>query len=40
MTENLRWYKRLGFKEIKRSTEEGYQRVYFKKHVYSTSDLE
>ena len=39
MTENIRWYKRLGFKEIKRSNEEGYERVYFKKHVYSTSKI-
>ena len=33
MTRNICWYKRLGFKEIKRSTEEGYERVYFKKYV-------
>lgn len=31
MTENLAFYKRLGYVEIERKTEQGYQRIYMRK---------
>ena len=31
MTENINWYQRIGFKEVKRQIVDGYERVYFKK---------
>lgn len=33
MTENLKFYPRLGFEEIDRRTEAGFKRVYFRKTV-------
>jgi ribosomal protein S18 acetylase RimI-like enzyme len=33
MTENIELYKRLGYTETKRKTEQGYQRVYMRKPV-------
>jgi ribosomal protein S18 acetylase RimI-like enzyme len=31
MTENINWYLRIGFQEVKRQIVDGYERVYFKK---------
>ncbi len=33
MTENIELYKRLGYTETERKTEQGYQRVYMRKAV-------
>ena len=33
MTENIELYKRLGYTETERKTEQGYQRVYMRKPV-------
>jgi ribosomal protein S18 acetylase RimI-like enzyme len=33
MTENLIFYPKLGFEETERKTDNGYQRVYFKKSL-------
>ncbi|CAM3743528.1 GCN5-related N-acetyltransferase [Pseudomonas reidholzensis] len=33
MTENLSVYPRLGYTEVARRTEDGFQRVYFEKHL-------
>ena len=33
MTENLELYKRLGYMETERKTEQGYQRVYMRKEL-------
>jgi ribosomal protein S18 acetylase RimI-like enzyme len=31
MTENINWYLRIGFQEVKRQIVDGYERIYFKK---------
>lgn len=33
MTENVQWYRRLGFVELRRVTEKGFDRVYFRKRL-------
>ena len=33
MTENIEWYRRLGFQETRRAVENGYNRVFFEKQV-------
>jgi hypothetical protein len=33
MTENQAIYARLGYRETRRRTEDGYQRVYMEKHL-------
>lgn len=37
MTENLRFYPRLGYEETSRRVEDGYARVYFRKRVLYSS---
>lgn len=37
MTENISWYKKLGYREIDRRKDKGYQRVFFEKWVTFTS---
>ena len=36
MTENIRWYRRLGFAETKRIEEKGFKRVYMRKSLGPT----
>ena len=33
MTENIRWYEKLGFVETKRAVERGFHRIYMKKNL-------
>lgn len=33
MTENISWYKKLGYREIDRRKDKGYQRVFFEKWI-------
>ncbi|MCW1969135.1 MAG: GNAT family N-acetyltransferase [Anaerolineae bacterium] len=33
MTENQRWYPRLGYRETHREFENGYERVFYSKHI-------
>lgn len=33
MTENIEWYRRLGFQETRRAVENGYSRIFFEKRV-------
>lgn len=33
MTDNIGWYNRTGFTEVKRSVEDGFERVFFLKHL-------
>lgn len=37
MTENIRWYEKLGFVETKRVREQGFSRVYMQKVLGSDS---
>ena len=33
MTENIRWYRKLGYQEVERRVEQGYRRVFLEKRI-------